>query len=164
MALFHPPIHSAWCWSEAAEGNSFCSATARAVVCCTVLMYPNMPMSPSGYSCTPPLLPITNFPRNFTWISLSKMMIQTTSNKAANNQTKRYRVQENYSHKHWKWMWMSSSWKPKESAVLPPQTEKDYYTLKILRVLAPLMALNPKFKRKTQTLTLLMYQVYQYFT
>lgn len=58
------------------------------MVCCTMLTYPNMLMSPSGYSCSPPLLPITNFPRNFTWISLSKMMIRTTTNKAANNQTK----------------------------------------------------------------------------
>lgn len=46
---------------------------------------------------------------------------------------------------------MTASWKPKELFVLIPNTLKDSYTIKIVRVLAYLMALNPEFNRKSLT-------------
>lgn len=57
-----------------------------------VLTFPKPMMSLSGYGCILSLLPITTFQRNSAWISLSKMVIRTTINKAANNQTQKMKI------------------------------------------------------------------------
>lgn len=57
---------------------------------------------------------------------------------------------------------MSAFWKAKESTELLPQINKNYYTLKTLKVIAPLMALYPEIHRKILNVTVLI-QVYHYF-
>lgn len=77
-----PYMHSTWCQAESAEVNSHCSATSAqwSISWCW-----HAPNKWSGCGCVISLLPIT-IQKISAQISLSKMMIRTTMNKAANNQ------------------------------------------------------------------------------
>lgn len=78
-----PHMHSAWCQIESAEVNGHCSATSAqwSISWCW-----HVPNKWSGYGYVISFLPITSFQKISAQISLSKMMIRTTMNKAANNQ------------------------------------------------------------------------------